>query len=63
MAAHARVCWHVTPQPWITESALIRHLTLPLNLDQNPNGRFRQQLSELRATSRQRARTLPVLTQ
>jgi hypothetical protein len=61
MATHARVCWHVTPEPWTTESAAISQLILPLNLDQNPNGRFRQQHSELRANSRQRARTLPVL--
>jgi hypothetical protein len=62
MAANARVCWHVTPEPWITESALIGQLSLPLNLDQNAAGPFHTQLSERRAYYRARARTLPVVT-
>ena len=28
MAAHARVCWHVTPEPWSTETILISQLSL-----------------------------------
>jgi hypothetical protein len=61
MAAHARVCWHATPEPWTTERTLISQLTLPLNLDQNRASSFRQQLSELRSHCRARARMLPVL--
>ena len=62
MAANARVCWHVTPEPWIIESALIDQLTLPLNLDQNSASSFHAQLSERRAYHRARARMLPVVT-
>jgi hypothetical protein len=61
MAANARVCWHVTPDPWLSETALIGQLSLPLNLDQNSAGPFRGQLSALRAQCRTRARAMPVL--
>ena len=61
MAANAHVCWHVTPEPWLSETALIGQLSLPLNLDQNAAGPFRGQLSALRAQCRARARAMPVL--
>jgi hypothetical protein len=61
MAKHARVCWTVTPEPWLPESQLIRELLLPLNLDQNGNGHFRADLSAARARQRVMARELPIL--
>lgn len=56
MARHARVCWIVTPQPWLVESQLIGRLTLPLNLDQNRVSAFHARLSSARAGQRERAR-------
>ena len=61
MAAHARVCWLATRQPWTIESELIRQLVLPLNLDQNLHSPFRAALSAARARQRAIARSLPVL--
>ncbi|WP_432862268.1 GIY-YIG nuclease family protein [Microbispora rosea] len=62
MAEYAHVCWSEHPEPWIAESALIAHLDLPLNLDQNRRHHFHEYLSELRASARSRARSLPILT-
>ncbi|MEU6429769.1 GIY-YIG nuclease family protein [Microbispora sp. NPDC046973] len=61
MAEYAHVCWLEHPEPWIAESALIAQLDLPLNLDQNRRHRFHEYLSDLRATARSRARSLPIL--
>ena len=61
MGKHARVCWVVTPTPWLLETHLIDSLTLPLNLDQNARSLFRGELSRRRAEQRARARALPVL--
>jgi hypothetical protein len=62
MAANARVCWHVVPEPWLSESALVGQLSLPFNLDQNSAGPFRRELSALRAQCRAKARAVPVLS-
>ena len=48
---HARVCWAETPTPWILESQLIASLTLPLNLDQNKDSGFHEQLRTPEPTS------------
>jgi hypothetical protein len=61
MAAHARICWLTTGQPWTVESELIQQLTLPLNLDQNIHSPFRATLSAARAEQRAIARSLPIL--
>ena len=60
MHEHARVCWYPTDQPWLIESEAIRRLDLPLNLDQNRHHPFHQQLTQLRADARARAREEPV---
>lgn len=61
MAEHARVCWHVDPQPWLIESILISEFVLPLNLDQNTHGGFHPILSAARDAQREGARSLPVI--
>jgi GIY-YIG catalytic domain len=61
MGAHAFVAWVETPQPWLLEVELLRALSLPLNLDGNRHHSFREKLSALRAATRARARTLPVI--
>ena len=61
MAQHARVCWQVDPEPWRTETEMLRQIDLPRNLDQNANGGFHAELKQARAHQRERARTMPVL--
>jgi hypothetical protein len=61
MAAHARVCWLVTPQPWLLERVLIEHLVLPLNLDQNRRGVFHAEPTAARAHQRDLAGNLPII--
>ena len=61
MATHAFVTWIVTDKPWLLETQLIGHLSLPLNLDQNTNGSFRAALKKLRAEQRARALELPIV--
>jgi hypothetical protein len=61
IAAHARVCWLVTPQPWLLEQVLIEHQVLPLNLDQNRHGAFHAELTAARAHQRNLARSLPII--
>ena len=61
MAEHARVCWLTHEEPWTLESAFIRTVNLPLNLDQNRHSAFHAALSARRAQQRQRARQLPVI--
>lgn len=61
MGRHATVCWVATEEPWRLEAQLIRHLALPLNIDQNRTGQFRDSLSQLRGQHRAQARALPVV--
>jgi hypothetical protein len=63
MANHAFVTWLVTDEPWLLETQMIGHLTLPLNLDQNANGSFRAKLKQLRAEQRGQALKLPIAPQ
>ncbi len=60
MAANALVCWVEHPRPWETEEALIRSVSLPLNLQGNQHHPFHAQLTAIRAAAKQRARLLPV---
>lgn len=60
MADHARVSVVEHPQPWLVETAMIGHLVLPLNLDQNSHP-YRPTLSALRNAAKQRAGALPVV--
>lgn len=60
MARSAYVTWQEDQQPWIAESALIAELNLPLNLSQNTNGAFRDQLSQRRREARSLAKVLPI---
>ncbi|MEV4566784.1 GIY-YIG nuclease family protein [Nonomuraea sp. NPDC049419] len=60
MAEYARVCWIQDDEPWAGESELIARLDLPLNLDQNRRHAFHGHLSALRASARDRARSLPI---
>ena len=61
MGKHATVCWVTTEEPWKLEAQLIQHLALPLNIDQNLTGQFRDSLSQLRRQHRAQARALPVV--
>lgn len=62
MAAHASVCWMVTPSPWLLEQFVMEQLALPLNLDQNKPGAFHFELSAARARQREAARSHSILT-
>ena len=48
LAENARVVWTVCDQPWQLEEELLAALDLPINLDQNKNHAFHNELSELR---------------
>jgi hypothetical protein len=63
MAANAFVAWQPIEAPWLLEEQLIRELSLPLNLQQNSRHPFHKRLSAIRSAARERARTLPVLTE
>jgi hypothetical protein len=57
MRRNARVAWVAHPRPWVIESAAIRSLDLPLNLDHNSAHPFYATLQSLRRRCRQAART------
>jgi hypothetical protein len=61
MAHNAFVTWLQTPEPWKVEEAMIRVVSLPLNLDQNRYHPFHAVLSAMRKEARQRARELPIV--
>ncbi|TRW45312.1 hypothetical protein FJ693_10030 [Georgenia yuyongxinii] len=61
MDQHARVCWLVDAEPWLTETRILKDVNLPLNLDQNTRSGFHAQLSKARARQREQARISPVL--
>jgi hypothetical protein len=60
IAQHARVAFHVAPEPWRFESQLVATLSLPLNLEFNEAHAFRGVLSGLRTAARRRAAVLPM---
>jgi hypothetical protein len=62
MADNAFVTWIETERPWLAEQQLITSVNLPLNLDQNRQHDFHQQLTQVRADARMAARTLPVVS-
>jgi hypothetical protein len=59
MADNAYVTWVETDRPWLAEQQLIASVDLPLNLDQNRQHTFHQQLTKFRADARMTARMLP----
>jgi hypothetical protein len=61
MAENAFVTWSTTDEPWSEEQRLIEMLDLPLNLDQNRGHPYHATLSALRASAKERARSLPGL--
>lgn len=56
MAAHARVSFVNTSEPWEIEHQLLSSTSLPLNLRGNEHHSFHATLSKLRSSARQRAR-------
>ena len=56
MAAHARVSFVITSEPWEIERQLLSSTSLPLNLRDNQHHPFHATLSELRSIARLRAR-------
>ena len=62
MADNASVTWVETDRPWLAEQQLIASVNLPLNLDQNRQHAFHQQLTKVRADARRAARMLPVVS-
>ena len=63
MAANAFVCWIEHSEPWTLEEALMAGYDVPLNLDQNRDNSFYQQLAAARKAPKARALALPVLAQ
>ncbi|WP_395453308.1 GIY-YIG nuclease family protein [Azospirillum melinis] len=61
MAENALVCWQEDPRPWEAEDALIRSVSLPLNLQGNQGHTLHGTLSRIRAVAKERARSLPIL--
>jgi hypothetical protein len=57
---NAFVTWEATTEPWLLETALIRAVSLPLNLDQNRAHPFRATLSEIQYVAREAARRGPI---
>jgi hypothetical protein len=57
LAENAFVTWEVSPEPWLIEDKLIRHVTLPLNLDQNDRHPFHPALTATRRVAREAAGT------
>jgi hypothetical protein len=62
MADNAYVTWVETDRTWLAEQRLIASVNLPLNLDQNRQHAFHQQLTQIRADARMAARTLPIVS-
>ena len=60
MARNAFVSWMVTPEPWITEAALIESLNLPLNIDQNAHSPSIVAVRTARKAAKELARCHPV---
>ena len=60
MAANALVSWVENPRPWEAEEALIRSVSLPLNLKGYQQYPFHPRLTAIRAAAKERARLLPV---
>jgi hypothetical protein len=58
---NARVAWLACDEPWRIEEQMIRSVSLPLNLDQNPYHDFHSDLSERRRAAKARARELAVV--
>lgn len=56
MAAHARVSFVITSEPWEIERQLLSSTSLPLNLRGNEHHSFHATLSKLRSSARLRAR-------
>lgn len=56
LAENAFVTWMTCPEPWVIEEELIRHVALPLNLDQNDGHLFHPVLTAIRKTARAAAR-------
>jgi hypothetical protein len=61
MADNAYITWVEIDHPWLAEQRLIASVNLPLNLDQNRQHAFHQQLTQVRADARMTARTLPIV--
>lgn len=56
MAAHARVSFVITPEPWEIERQILASTSLPLNLRDNEHHPFHATLIQIRGNARQRAR-------
>lgn len=63
LSRNAFVAFQVCDRPWELEESLIATVSLPLNLDQNRHHAFHAELSRLRKTAKQCARSLPILDQ
>jgi hypothetical protein len=62
MAENAYVTWVELDRPWLAEGQLITLLNVPLNLDQNQQHPFHQQLTRIRREARTLARALPIIS-
>jgi hypothetical protein len=54
MALNAMVSWLEPPRPWEAEEALIRSVSLPLNLQGNQHRSFHSRLTAIRAAAKER---------
>jgi hypothetical protein len=53
---HLRLTWHIAPEPWLLDSAVIAKLRPPLNLAANQDHAFYSTLSDARRRLQQAAR-------
>ena len=60
MSRNAYVLWIEHPEPWTVEAALLKSLSLPLNIQDNSHHPFTLTLARLRAEARHAARELPI---
>lgn len=62
MSENALVSWCETDEPWMAEAELLASgLSLPLNIDRNPDARLAKIASDARRRASQRALSLPVV--
>ena len=60
LSNNAFVTWTVHHEPWVLETEVIRHLSLPLNLAQNKQHAFFHVLTTMRKEAKTRAREMPI---
>ena len=63
MADNARVCWIEHSEPWALERAILRDLSLPLNIQDNGHHPYATTLSEIRRLAKAAAQAMPIASE